>query len=277
MGKNATALITGASGGLGQELCREFARNSYDLIITARDPAKLRVMAAELRKTYGVRVAVIAADLNQEDAPRQLYEKTRAAGVEVDVLVNNAGFGLGGPFVRSRPRLHSSMIRVNILAPTRLCRLFLPGMLERGRGGILNVASTGAFVAGPGNAVYCATKAYLLSLTEALADELRDTPVVVSAVCPGAIHTGFAHRANMETTPLFNYGVMHPGQVARQAYEGFFRGRPVTVVGLLNQLLIGAVRLLPRCVAVHGSGLIQRQYAVKTPCPDEACNPIPQP
>lgn len=265
MKKNRTALITGASGGLGQELCREFAGHSYDLVITARDPARLRRIAHELRKAYGVRVTVIAADLNQQDAPRQLYEKLARAGFQIDVLVNNAGFGLGGNFVHNRPRVQEAMIRVNVLAPTRLCRMFLPGMIKRGQGGIINICSTGSFVPGPFNSIYCGTKAYLLSLTEALADELRDSPITVTAVCPGAIHTGFAHRADMETTRLFNYGVLSPDEVARCAYRAFTTRRRVVVVGALNRLMIAAVRLLPRDIVARASGIFQQQYTVGSP------------
>lgn len=263
MQKKGTALITGASGGLGRELCEEFAENGYDLVITARDPARLRRLAAGLRREHGVRVTVIAADLNQPNAPRQLYEKLTAKNFRIDVLVNNAGFGLGGNFVHNRPRVQEAMIRVNVLAPTRLCRMFLPGMISRGRGGIVNICSTGSFVPGPFNSIYCGTKAYLLSLTEALADELRDSPVTVTAVCPGAIHTGFAHRADMETTRLFNYGVLDPETVARCAYRAYAQGRRLVVVGLLNKLMIGAVRALPRSIVARASGVFQQQNTVQ--------------
>lgn len=258
MGQNRTALITGATGGLGRQLCIQFAKHGYDLVATARDPVKLGELAAFLRRAFGVRVRSVALDLNQHGAPRQLYEKLRAAGVAVDVLVNNAGFGLGGKFIHNRPRLQAAMIRVNVMAPTRLSRLLLPGMLERGRGGVLNVCSTGSFVAGPNNSVYCATKAYLLSLTEALADELRDTPLTVAAVCPGAMSTGFAGRAGMESTLLYNFGVMRPAEVARIAYRSFTEGRAVTVPGVLNKALAAAIRMSPRCAAARLSGLIQR-------------------
>lgn len=264
MKNNPTALITGATGGLGIHLCREFALHGYDLVITARDPAKLRELAAQLRGSYGVRVVRYALDLNQNTAPRQLYDKLRAAGIQIDVLVNNAGFGLGGRFVQNRPRVQDAMIRVNVLAPTRLCRLFLPGMLRRGHGGVLNVASTGSFVPGPYNSIYCATKAYILSLTEALAEELRETPVTAAAVCPGAMHTGFAHRAGMETTRLFRYGVMHPADVARYAYRRFAEGRPVSVAGALNKAIVAAVRFVPRCVAAGLSGSVQKPYTVRS-------------
>lgn len=255
-----TALITGATGGIGEALCREFARNGHDLIVTARDRSKLDEMAARLRHTYGVEVAAIPSDLNQPDAVKKLFQEIRESGAHVEYLVNNAGFGFGGYFFHNKPKTQDAMIRVNVVAPTRLCRMFLPDMLNRGSGKILNVASTGAFMAGPHNAVYCASKAYVLSLSEAIGEELSGSGVTVSALCPGATRTGFAHRADMETTRLFNYGVMSPKDVARAAYRGLMRGEKVIVPGCLNHMLLAAVRLSPRCVATRFSGFIQRQF-----------------
>lgn len=260
MSSGKTALITGASGGIGEQLCREFARHGYDVIITARDGEKLGDVAIRLRETYGVKVKTIVADLNQEDSAKVIYHKVRDAGLQVDVLVNNAGFGLGGYFFQNRPRTQDAMIRVNMLSPTRLCRMFLPGMVARGSGKILNVASTGGFVAGPMNAVYCASKAYVLSLTEALAEELSATNITVTALCPGGTHTGFAHRADMETTRLFNYCVMDAWDVAHIGYIGMMMGKRVVVPGLCNKLMIAGIRLLPRSVAVCLSKAIQRPY-----------------
>lgn len=259
-----TALITGATGGLGIQLCREFARHGYHLIITARNPSRLRNLAARLRAAYAVAVTPIAADLNQEDAVRRLYEKIQDAGIAVNVLVNNAGFGLGGPYSTNKLRLQDAMIRVNILAPTRLCRLFLPEMLKRGHGGILNVGSIGGFMGGPGNAVYCASKAYVVSLSEALADETRGSGVRVMAVCPGPIHTGFAKRANMESTLLSHYGVMDARQVAALSYRAFACGQgSLFIPGFWNFAAVTLGRLIPRCVSTHVSGILQKQFAVE--------------
>lgn len=262
MQEKKTALITGATGGLGAQLCREFARHGYGLVVTARDPEKLRRLAGWLRELHGVPVTVLVADLNQPNAAQLLYRKVRQAGVQVDVLVNNAGFGLGGLFVHNRPRVQDAMVRVNMLTPMRLCRLFLPGMLRRGYGGVLNIASTGGFVAGPYNAVYCAGKAYLLSLTEALAHELRETPVKVAAVCPGAMATGFANRAGMESTLLFNVGVMPPAEVARRAYRAWECGKMVAVPGAWSRATLLAARLMPREWATRLSALAQKQGMV---------------
>lgn len=257
---SATALITGATGGIGEALCREFARHGHSLIVTARDSRKLDEMAARLRRAYGVEVFVIASDLNQPNAVRKLFQEVRESGAHVEYLINNAGFGLGGYFFHNRPKTQDAMLRVNVLAPTRLCRMFLPDMLDRGTGRIMNVSSTGAFMAGPYNAVYCASKAYVLSLSEAMGEELSGSGITVSSLCPGATRTGFASRAKMETTRLFNYGMMSPKDVARAAYRGMMRGEKIIVPGCINHMLLAAARLSPRCVATKVSGFIQRQF-----------------
>lgn len=255
-----TALITGATGGLGQALCREFARRQFNLVITARSKTKLGELAAALRRGFGVSVTAIPADLNQPNAAKNLFVEVRDGGHKIDVLVNNAGFGLGGFFFHNRLRTQEAMLRVNIAAPTRLCRMFLPAMRERGGGRIMNICSTGSFFPGPFNAVYCASKAYLLSLSEALAEELSGTGVSVTAVCPGATHTGFAHRADMETTRLFNWYVMDPRDVAHEAFVGLMAGRRVVVPGCLNRAMAAAARFLPRGTAARLSGMYQRQF-----------------
>jgi len=253
-----TALITGATGGIGEELCREFARQGYDLVITARSHERLEHQAVRLRRTYHARVYIIAEDLAEPHAPQRIYNWFSSCGVSVDVLVNNAGYGAGGYFVKNRPALQEDMVQVNVLAPTRLCRLFLPEMLLRGSGNILNIASTGSFVPGPMNSVYCAAKAYLLSLSEALAREVRGTGVRVTAVCPGATRTGFADRADMQSTLLFDVGVMHPKAVAKAAYRAMISGKPVHVAGFVNKLMIASTRLAPRSVNARVSGWIQK-------------------
>lgn len=255
-----TALITGATGGIGSELCREFARHRHNLVITARDRRRLEEMAARLKAAYEIEVMPIPIDLNQPGAAKKLFQELRDSGITVDFLVNNAGFGMGGYFFHNKLKTQDAIIRVNILNPTRLCRMFLPGMLEGGGGRILNVASTGAFMAGPYNSVYCASKAYILSLSEAIGHELKDSGVTVSTLCPGATRTGFARRAEMESTRLFHYGVMAPRAVARAAYSGMMRGETLIVPGCLNKALLALTKASPRCVATKVSGFIQRQF-----------------
>lgn len=253
------ALITGATGGIGEALCREFASHGHNLVITARNKQRLLDVAERLKSAYQVEVLTIPADLNQPDAAKNLFRELREGRMEIDFLINNAGFGLGGAFFHNKLKTQEAMIRVNAIATTKLCRMFLPGLIGRG-GKIMNVASTGAFSGGPYNAVYCATKAYVLSLTEALDCELRGSGVSVSALCPGAVRTGFAHRANMESTRLFHYGVMKPRDVARAAYRGMMRGEKLIIPGCLNKILVLTTRFLPRCVSARASGFIQRQF-----------------
>ena len=232
-----TALITGASGGIGLDLARLFARDGYRVILVARSEEKLRTHAAELGGEY------LVADLTRPEAPREIHDKVG----EVDALVNNAGFGMLGPFADADEQRQLDMLQVNIVALTHLTRLFLPAMVKRGSGSILNVASTAAFQPGPLMAIYYATKAYVLWLTEAIADEVSDTGVRVSALCPGPTATGFAESASMETTRLFK--VFKPASsaaVAKAGYEGLFQGRRIVIPGMRNKLIAQSVRLSPR-------------------------------
>jgi len=256
--QDKTVLITGATGGIGEELSIKFAGHGYGLILTARKAGRLEDLAQRLRSVYGVAVTAIQADFREENAPQQLYDTIVAKGLQVDVLVNNAGFGLAGNFIHTRPDLQMAMICVNIVAVTQLCRLIIPDMVSRGRGRVLNVASTGGFVCGPMNSVYCATKAYVLSLSEALAEELENSGVTVTTLCPGATRTGFASRSNMESTRLFRYGVMAAREVAEAAYAAMSAGKRLEVPGWLNKAVVQALRITPRVVAAKLSKMIQR-------------------
>lgn len=234
-----TALVTGASGGIGLDLARLFARDGYRVILVARSEEKLRRYASELGGEY------LVADLTRPEAPREIYDKVG----DVDALVNNAGFGMLGPFVAGDEQRQIEMLQVNIVALTHLTRLFLPAMVKRGSGAILNVASTAAFQPGPLMAMYYATKAYVLWLTEAIADEVRDSGVHVSALCPGPTATGFAESAKMETTRLFKlFKPASSAAVARAGYEGLFQGRRIVIPGMRNKLIAQSVRLSPRRV-----------------------------
>lgn len=244
-----TTLVTGASSGIGRELAERFAADGDDLVLLARSEDRLRELGTELQSTYGVSVTVVVKDLAEPAAPRETVAALDDRGIEIDVLVNNAGFGTHGPFVESDPERTLDEIQVNVAAPTDLARRLLPGMVERGTGGVLNVASTAAFQPGPNMAVYYATKAYLLSLSEALTEELDRSGVTVTALCPGPTATGFQSRADMEGTRLLERGVMDAATVARAGYRGFQRGDAIVVPGLRNRLGTLAVRLVPRSVA----------------------------
>jgi short-subunit dehydrogenase len=239
-----TALITGASSGIGLDLARLFAKDGHDVVLVARSEGKLREIAAELERDFGVTAHVIVADLAKPDALRTLVAQLP---VDVDVLVNNAGFGVLGPFVETDLAKELEVIQVNIVALTHLTKLLLPPMIARRRGRVLNVASTAAFQPGPLMAVYYATKAYVLSFSEAIADELRDSGVTVTALCPGPTETGFAAVADMTSTRLFNIAKpMSSAEVARAGYEAMKRGRRVVVPGLKNKLLTQSIRVSPR-------------------------------
>jgi len=246
-----TVLITGASSGIGRELARVFAANGSSLIIVARGKTKLDELAQEIRTRHGVRVDVIPKDLSQPGAAESLDSDLRASGLAVDVLVNNAGFGAHGHFAEIDLERQREMIQVNVLALTELTRLLMPAMRRRGRGGILNVASTAAFQPGPFLAVYYATKAYVLSFSEALAEELRGEPVTVTCLCPGPTRTGFAAAAEAVSTPLFQRFAGDAPEVALQGYRGFRQRKTVVVVGFLNKLGAFSTRLAPRWFAAR--------------------------
>jgi short-subunit dehydrogenase len=256
------ALVTGASAGIGRELARRFAAGGHDLVLTARRADELRALADELSAEHGVAVRAVPADLSDPVAPRTLFDEVAAAGLAVDVLVNNAGFGMYGPFAEADPDRLLAMVQVNVAALTHLTRLFLPGMVARGRGRVLNVASTAAFQPGPLMAAYYASKAYVLSLSEALAFELRGAGVTVTCLCPGPTRTEFAAAAVVGGSRLFDSPyVMDAAPVAEAGYRAAMRGRRVVVPGLLNRLGAFATRFVPRPLLMRVVHRIQDRRA----------------
>lgn len=241
-------LVTGASSGIGRALARCFAADGSRLLLAARREAELESLADELRAEYGIEVEVVPADLGTAAGVDGLLESLAGRALSPDILVNNAGFGARGAFAEMDARRIEGMLAVNVEAVTRLARALLPAMRRRGRGGILNVASTAAFQPGPWMAVYYATKAYVLSLSEALHEECRGDGVHVTALCPGATDTGFAEEADMTDTPLFRLGAMDVATVARAGYAGLRAGRAVVVPGLRNRIGAASVRFTPRAL-----------------------------
>jgi hypothetical protein len=242
-----TALITGASAGIGRALARLFAEHRHDVVLTARREQRLREIAAELEAATGVTAHVIAADLAAIDGARRLYDEVRDRGIEVEYLVNNAGFGTFGPFVDTDPRETMDLVRVNVAALTELTALFLPEMVARHSGRVLNVASAAAFQPGPLMATYYASKAYVLHLSEALSEELEGKGVSVTALCPGPVRTEFQQVAGMETSGLvLNKRLISVEQVAEAGYQAMMRGKPMVVPGLATRLLAFGVRFAPR-------------------------------
>jgi short-subunit dehydrogenase len=250
--RKPTALVTGASSGIGLELARLLARDGHDLVLVARDEARLRALAGELQERWGATSAVLPSDLSRPGAAADLVAQVEAHGLHVDVLVNNAGFGLYGPFAGADPAVTRAMVQVNIAALTELTRALVPGMVARRRGAVLNVASTAAFQPGPLMAVYYATKAYVLSFTEALGNELEGTGVRVTVLCPGPTRTGFQKAARLETSRLV-YGktLADAASVARAGYAGLKRGRRLVIPGTMNRLLAWTTRVVPRALTVR--------------------------
>jgi len=238
-----TALITGASSGIGRALAQQFAAHGYDVMLVSRNSQALE----EVARSIATRVNRLSADLSTPHAAAAVAEQARRLG-PIDVLVNNAGFGLRGMFAELPLERQLEMIHLNVVALTELTRLLLPDMLARRRGGVLNVASTAAFQPGPLMAVYYATKAYVLSFTEAIAEEVTGTGLKVSCLCPGPTATGFATQAGMTDANLFTGAVMNVGQVAQEGFDGWNAGRVTVVPGLRNRRGAFLVRLAPRAM-----------------------------
>jgi short-subunit dehydrogenase len=241
-----TALITGSSSGIGYHLAREFARNGHPVILVAPVKSELERVAAEIRQEFRVNADVVSCDLAQEDAAEQIWDEISDAGLSVEILCNNAGLGRRGKFWEIPVTDDIEMLRVNAEAVVRLTKRFLPRMIAAGRGRILNTASVAGFEPGPFLAVYHATKAFVLSLSEALATELKDSGVTVTALCPGPVDTDFFPKADMVDTKAFQKGnVMAPQEVAEAAYKAVMDGERVIVPGAINKAMVFTRRVLP--------------------------------
>jgi len=241
-----TVLITGASSGIGLELARLFAHDGYRLVLVARSRGALRAAADELHSRFGVEIRVVPKDLSHPAAPVELYQELQEAGVGVDVLVNNAGFGGSGPFVQTDWNVEAEMIQVNVVAVAHLTKLFLPQILAR-KGKLLNVGSVAGFLPGPYTAIYYASKAFILSFTEAMAEELRGTGATVTCFCPGPVATNFQKRAHTGGSSRANQRlVMDVREVALSGYEGMKQGKRMVMPGWKNRLMTTALRLVPR-------------------------------
>ncbi len=239
------ALITGASSGIGLHLAHQFAGHGHPLVIVAPDQGELEALAVELNAKYSVEVRAIATDLEKPDAAQHVFDAAQATGLEIGVLVNNAGHGFWGKFWEIPIEKDLSIVNLNIVAVLRLTKLFLPPMIARGHGRVLNTASIAGFQPGPLLNVYHASKAFVLSWSEALATELKDTGVKVTALCPGATDTDFFPKAGMEEVYGFQKGgVMAPQDVAKAGYDGMVREDLFVVPGAMNKMLVAARRLL---------------------------------
>jgi len=259
----ATALITGASAGIGRELARLFAADGHDLILVARRLPELEALGAELSERHRVRARSVACDLSSAEGLSALL--TELQGLELDYLVNNAGFGTVGAFADLPAERESRMIDLNVTALVRLTRAVLPSMLARKRGRILNIGSTAGFQPGPYMATYYASKAFVNSFSEALSYELRGSGVSVTVSCPGPTRTEFGAVSGVDKSRLFQLGAAPAERVARAAYHAMQRGRPMVVHGVFNFLLVESLRIAPRALVRAITALLNRPPAEATP------------
>jgi short-subunit dehydrogenase len=254
------ALVTGASGGIGAELAAAFAARGFDLVLSARNHDRLRALARALKAAHGVRATVLPADLADPGTPRAIFDALRAQAIDIDILVNDAGLLFEGDFAQIALEDHLKLVQVNIAALTALTRLFVAPMLQRGSGRILNVASTSAFVPIPSLAIYAASKAYVLSLTEALSEELRGTGVTATALCPGLTDTDMMRRSpRARRVPWLI--VMDAKSVAEQGCAACLSGKAVHVAGLANDIAVSGAGYLPRWLVRSVGGLLARHSA----------------
>jgi len=255
-----TALITGASGGIGYELAKLFAKDHHDVILVARNAVKLQHFADELRRQFGIAARALTIDLASPHAPQNIFNQLQGDGTVVDFLVNNAGYGIHGNFAQIPLEEALGQIQLNIAALTAMTRFFLEPMLQRKRGRIMNVASTAAFQPGPLMAVYYASKAFVLSFSEALANELKESGVSVTCLCPGPTETGFQERAHLANSRLMKFGMMSAKAVAIDGYHGMLAGKPLVISGFRNWLVAESVRFAPRRIVTA----VSRKIAEKT-------------
>ncbi len=245
---NETVLITGASSGIGMGLAKLFAADGSDLVLVARREDRLNELAQELKSEYGIEVHVLPKDLTKKTAPKEIFTHLNKEKIQIDVVVNNAGFGNKGYVADLDTDLQLDMIQVNLVALTHLTRLFLPGIIERGHGGILNVGSLAGFQPGPNLAVYFATKAYVLSFTEALAEEVLNPEIKISCLAPGPVRTEFGEKSDLEDSLLFKVSLMDMEPVVKAGYEGFRRGQTIVIPGLKQQVVPFLNRFTPRTI-----------------------------
>jgi uncharacterized protein len=242
-----TALITGASNGIGLELAKVHASKGGDLVLVARNKSKLDELKSEFEKQFKVSVYTIGKDLSVTNAAQEIYDETNKQNIYVDYLINNAGFGDFGMFAETDWNKELQMINLNITTLTHFTKLYLQDMVKRRKGKIMNVASTAAFQSGPTMAVYCATKAYVLSFSEAVSNEVSDKGITITALCPGATETGFQTAGGMEESELFKGKKLPTAkEVAEYGYTAMIKGKTVAIHGIFNYIMSNSIRFIPR-------------------------------
>ena len=255
---NETVLITGASGGIGLGFAKQFAKNEYNLVLVARSEDKLKDIKADFEKEYNVKVDIIKKDLTLLQSAPELFNEVKKRNLKIDILINNAGFGIYGLFkdIKIEPAL--AIINLNITAVTYLTKLFLDEMVKNNKGKIMNVASTAAFQPGPYMSVYYASKAFVLFFSEALDEELRGTEISVSTFCPGPTETGFQENADMSGVKTFNFS-MPVEKVVRIGYKQFMRNKRIIIPGFINKLYVFAERFAPRWLVIRFLKSLQKK------------------
>lgn len=257
-----TALITGASNGIGLELAKIHASKGDNLVLVARNVSKLNELKTELENLYKIQIHIIVKDLAVPDAAQEVYDETTTQGIAINYLINNAGFGDYGLFYMTDWDKAIRMINLNITSLTQLTYLYLKDMVSRGSGRIMNVASTAAFQPVPTMSVYSATKAFVLSFSEAVNNEVKDKGVTVTALCPGPTSTGFRTAAAMEKSGLFKDGKSAgPKEVAEYGYKAMMSGRPVAIHGTKNYIMARAASLLPRKIVLNTTRKMMEERA----------------
>ncbi len=247
--QSPAVLVTGASSGIGRELCKLFAKDGCDIVMVARDEARMKKLEVEIQGRWATKIKIMPFDLSDPECPQKIYDELKAENIRIDILVNNAGFGQYGRFHETDSKKLFDMIEVNIAALTKLTRLFLPDMIERGHGRILNVASSAGYVAGPYSAVYYASKAYVIHFSEAIAEEVDGSGVSVTVLCPGPVKTEFFKRAEIEDRPLESTFPQEADKVAEIGYKALMKGKRNIIPSWFYKLLVFSIRLAPRKIA----------------------------
>lgn len=246
-----TVLITGASSGIGCELAKIFAKNGYNLVLVARRKTALDRFARQYSKDNKITVTAIEKDLSLPSSPAEIFDELREKSIHIDILVNSAATQIYGEFQKLDLQGLLLLLQTNLVSLTHLTHLAVTEMLKRGQGKILNIGSTGSFGPGPLNAVYCASKAYVLSFSEGISKDLEGTGITVTALCPGATRTEFAEKAQLQNTKLFSSFVMNAEKVASIGYKALLKGKRVEVPGLYNKLLVSSLRFTPRGMVLN--------------------------
>jgi len=252
------ALITGASSGIGYELALLFAKNGHNLILVARQENKLVQLADELKKNYLIEIQIISLDLSHTNISEEIFELIQEKSIHINYLVNNAGFYVKGAFYETPWEDEQKLIQLQCINHIQLTKLFLPAMLKQGTGGILNICSTGSFVPGPYNAVYCAAKSFVLSFSEAIAEEVSGSGITVTALCPGGTYTAFQDFSKRKQSIFFP--TMEAAKVAEIGYKALMKGKRVVIPGMANKIQVFLMRFIPRNLVSKLTGLVVAKY-----------------